>query len=87
MMVYCSALNLIQVDRCQEEMSSIEKFTELRDKKVAAAPASVVRAFFDITRPCTHRNFKKRCLIDQVIMLLYNVYLSPIIIMAHRAFY
>ena len=55
-----------QIDHCEERIKSVESLTGVADSKVDVPSESVVEAFYTVIKQSTQRNYKKRCLMDEV---------------------
>ena len=63
----------MQIDYCEEALTSSAKLASQADVKVTAPPTEVIEMFHEIVCRCTQRNYKKRCIVEEV-SLMNNAY-------------
>ena len=56
-----------QIDYCEEALGSTARFAASADVKVSLTPSEeVAKVFLNIIQRCTQRNYKRRCVMDEV---------------------
>ena len=58
--------SFLQIDYCEDSLATLHEFSRCADAKVVTPSAKVVEAFHTIICKSTQRNYKKRCLMEEV---------------------